>query len=189
MSEEEDEFQTVTTQCLASLLLGIETKLEGALSAMARINWAGMEMVRWHPGWPAPGRLPPLPHAHPGCTPLPASRPHGLPPRPCRLQAGDQSEYVGSFRRVLLDVGARLGPAMPPNYFRFFCDRLLRSFAPRFYENVFRCRKISDIGCQQASRVGAAWVCGCGGWVHAACLTWESRRGCHSEHGAVLSRA
>ncbi|EFN54878.1 hypothetical protein CHLNCDRAFT_23940 [Chlorella variabilis] len=111
MSEEEDEFQTVTTQCLASLLLGIETKLEGALSAMARINWAGMEM------------------------------------------AGDQSEYVGSFRRVLLDVGARLGPAMPPNYFRFFCDRLLRSFAPRFYENVFRCRKISDIGCQQASRM------------------------------------
>lgn len=27
-------------------------------------------------------------------------------------QAGDQSEYVGSFRRVLLDAAARLGPAM-----------------------------------------------------------------------------
>jgi hypothetical protein len=46
MSEEEDEFQTVITLCMASLLLGLETKLEAALTAMARINWAGMEMVR-----------------------------------------------------------------------------------------------------------------------------------------------
>lgn len=107
MSEEEDEFQSVVTHCLTSLLLGIETRLEAALSAMARINWGSMEM------------------------------------------AGDQSEYVGTFRAVLLDCGARLGPAMPPNYFRFFCDKLLRSFAPRYWENVFRCRKISDIGCQQ----------------------------------------
>ncbi|KAL4452083.1 hypothetical protein ABPG75_007745 [Micractinium tetrahymenae] len=107
MSEEEDEFQTVITHCLTSLLLGIETRLEGALAAMARISWGSMEM------------------------------------------AGDQSEYVGAFRTVLLDCGARLGPAMPANYFRFFCDKLLRSFAPRHYENVFRCRKISDIGCQQ----------------------------------------
>ena len=45
MSEEEDEFQTVISQCLASLLLGLETRLEGALGAMARVNWAGMEMV------------------------------------------------------------------------------------------------------------------------------------------------
>lgn len=48
MSEEEDEFQTVITLCLASLLLGIETRLEGALGAMARINWGAMEMVG---GW------------------------------------------------------------------------------------------------------------------------------------------
>lgn len=41
-------------------------------------------------------------------------------------------------------------PLRPPNYFRFFCDKLLRSFAPRFLENVYRCRKISDVGCQQA---------------------------------------
>jgi hypothetical protein len=45
MSEEEEEFQTVITLCLSSLLLGIETKLEGALGAMARVNWAGVEMV------------------------------------------------------------------------------------------------------------------------------------------------
>ena len=48
MSEEEDEFQGVITHCLTVLLLGIETRVEGALAAMARINWAGMEMVG---GW------------------------------------------------------------------------------------------------------------------------------------------
>lgn len=45
MSEEEDNFQSVVTHCLTSLLLGIETRLEGALGAMARINWGSMEMV------------------------------------------------------------------------------------------------------------------------------------------------
>ena len=72
-----------------------------------------------------------------------------LAPGPALRQAGDQSEYVGAFRRILLDSGARLGPAMPANYFRFFCDKLLHSLAPRFVENVFRCKKISDVGCQQ----------------------------------------
>lgn len=46
MGEEEDEFQGVVTACLASLLLGLETRLEGPLGAMARLNWAAMEMVR-----------------------------------------------------------------------------------------------------------------------------------------------
>lgn len=52
-------------------------------------------------------------------------------------------------------------PALPrpPNYFRFFCDKLLRSFAPRFLENVYRCRKISDVGCQQVH--GGEWP----GWA------------------------
>lgn len=54
MGEEEDELQGAITSCLASLLLGIETRLEGALAAMARLNWAGMEMVRG--GWGAGSR-------------------------------------------------------------------------------------------------------------------------------------
>lgn len=86
------------------------------------------------------------------------------------LQAGDQSEYVGTFRAVLLNCGGRLGPAMPPNYFRFFCDKLLRSFAPRYYENVFRCRKISDIGCQQ---VGQEKGPGSAAWGARASCRWE----------------
>jgi len=35
------------------------------------------------------------------------------------------------------------------HFCRFFCDKLLRSFAPRFLDNVLRCKKISDVGCQQ----------------------------------------
>lgn len=62
---------------------------------------------------------------------------------------GDQSEYIGAMRAALADVGTRAGPALPPNYFRFFCDKLLRSLAPRMLESVFRCRAISTAGCQQ----------------------------------------
>lgn len=45
MSELEDEFQAVVTQCLAVLLLGTETKLDAALQTMTRINWAAVEAV------------------------------------------------------------------------------------------------------------------------------------------------
>ena len=45
MGEEEDELQGAVTSCLASLLLGIETRLEGALAAMARLNWPGKRLV------------------------------------------------------------------------------------------------------------------------------------------------
>ena len=62
---------------------------------------------------------------------------------------GDQSEYVGAMRAAVVDVGARAGPALPPNYYRFFCEKLLRSLAPRMLESVFRCRAISSAGCQQ----------------------------------------
>lgn len=107
MGDEEGEFQSVITQCLGVLLLGIETRLEAGLAGMLRVSWGGVEV------------------------------------------AGDQSEYVGAFRRALVESGARLGAALPANYFHFFCDKLLRSFAPRLHEAVFRCRKISDVGCQQ----------------------------------------
>ncbi len=45
MSEEEDEFQGVITQCLGVLVLGIETRMDPALAAMARMPWATMEAV------------------------------------------------------------------------------------------------------------------------------------------------
>ena len=63
--------------------------------------------------------------------------------------AGDQSDFVGAMRAVLADVGTKAGSALPSNHFRFFCDKLLRSLAPRIREAIFRCRAISDAGCQQ----------------------------------------
>ncbi|KAG7673354.1 hypothetical protein Ndes2526B_g03205 [Nannochloris sp. 'desiccata'] len=106
-SEQEDEFRSVVTQCLSTLILGVETKLEIHLASLMRHNWAAVEI------------------------------------------AGDQSDFVGAMRAVLADVGTNAGPALPSNHFRFFCDKLLRSLAPRVREAIFRCRAISDAGCQQ----------------------------------------
>ena len=46
MGEEEEEFQGVVTACLNVLLLGIETRLDGGLQAMVRVNWSAVEAVR-----------------------------------------------------------------------------------------------------------------------------------------------
>ena len=90
---------------------------------------------------------------------------------------------MGTLRRVLADAGPRLGAALPPNYWRFFCDRLLRSFAPRFHEAVLRCRKISDAGAQQLrldAEVGG-WG---GGRVGGRARLPDSRT--HATHGCLL---
>lgn len=63
--------------------------------------------------------------------------------------AGDQSDYVSTMRSVLVEVGSTVGPLLPPNHFRFFCDKILRSLGPRIREAVLRCRHISDAGMQQ----------------------------------------
>lgn len=46
VSEEEDEFQLVATACLSVLILGTETRLDGALGHMTRLPWASLESVR-----------------------------------------------------------------------------------------------------------------------------------------------
>ncbi|KAH7283807.1 hypothetical protein KP509_34G024900 [Ceratopteris richardii] len=45
MSEVQDEFSVVITRALATLVQGLETKLEAELAAMARMAWATMESV------------------------------------------------------------------------------------------------------------------------------------------------
>jgi len=55
------------------------------------------------------------------------------------LQVGDQSDFVTSFSRVLAETAPRIGPALSPLHFRYFCDKLAVSFCPRFYEYIFRC--------------------------------------------------
>ena len=44
-----------------------------------------------------------------------------------------------SFSRVLAETAPRIGPALSPLHFRYFCDKLAVSFCPRFYEYIFRC--------------------------------------------------
>ena len=48
LSEEEDQFQAVTTACLNVLMLAVETRLDVALQQMTRVPWATLETVR-HP--------------------------------------------------------------------------------------------------------------------------------------------
>ena len=43
-----------------------------------------------------------------------------------------------SFSRVLAETAPRIGPALSPLHFRYFCDKLAVSFCPRFYETIFR---------------------------------------------------
>ncbi|DBB02539.1 hypothetical protein WJX82_000485 [Trebouxia sp. C0006] len=107
VSEEEDQFQAVTTACLTVLILAVETRLDAALQQMIRVPWATLETV------------------------------------------GDQSEFVNVFSKVLGQIGPRIGASLNGNYFRFFCDKLANSFTPRFYEYIFRCRKIGEAGSQQ----------------------------------------
>ena len=54
------------------------------------------------------------------------------------LQVGDQSDFVTGFSRVLAETAPRIGPALSPLHFRYFCDKLAVSFCPRFYEYIFR---------------------------------------------------
>lgn len=45
MSDEEDQFQAVTTSCLNVLILAVETRLDIALQQMTRMPWATLETV------------------------------------------------------------------------------------------------------------------------------------------------
>ncbi|KAK9837632.1 hypothetical protein WJX74_001749 [Apatococcus lobatus] len=62
---------------------------------------------------------------------------------------GDQSDFVNTFSKTLSELGPKIGAALNENHFRFFCDKLANSLAPRFFEAIFRCRKIGEAGSQQ----------------------------------------
>ena len=46
VGEEEEAFAAVTTACLNVLVLGVETKLDVALTAMQKMNWSTVDSVR-----------------------------------------------------------------------------------------------------------------------------------------------
>ena len=62
---------------------------------------------------------------------------------------GDQSEYVSAISAVAATSIPLISSLLSPVYFQFFVDKLAASFAPRFYVNIFKCKRISDTGAQQ----------------------------------------
>ena len=135
MSEEEDEFQGLITHCLTVLLLGIETRLEGALGSMARLNWGTMEMVRAAGGgWRGTRRRRSGPtYLRPGLPPCPSPTPCPPPPaggRPERVRGHVPPRAAGRG----CAAGPRHAPQLLPLLLRqaaaLFCTALLRKRAP-----------------------------------------------------------
>ncbi len=63
---------------------------------------------------------------------------------------GDQSDFASQACSIISDTGRRIRPPnLSQNYFTFFCDKLVRSFAPRLFDAVFRCGPIRQAGGQQ----------------------------------------
>jgi len=63
---------------------------------------------------------------------------------------GDQSDFTIEACAILKDLGRRIRPpALSMNYFTYFCDKLIRSFAPRIFDALFKCGPISQAGGQQ----------------------------------------
>jgi len=108
MTDVEEEYANLVTQCLSVLLLGVETKLDVPLSALMRKNWLAVDVT------------------------------------------GDQSEYMLDISKILRDTSALIKPPRLSNlYYRFFCDKLLRSFASRLLTAIYRCGPVSQAGGQQ----------------------------------------
>ena len=47
------------------------------------------------------------------------------------------------------DLMPQLGESLHPLYVRFFCDKFVASFVPRLIGNIYRCRRIGEVGAQQ----------------------------------------
>ncbi|KAF5179694.1 Vacuolar protein sorting-associated protein 53 a [Thalictrum thalictroides] len=62
---------------------------------------------------------------------------------------GDQSEYVNAINSILSTSIPVLGSLLTPIYFQFFLDKLAASLAPRFYQNIYKCKHIPETGAQQ----------------------------------------
>ncbi|KAF3323903.1 vacuolar protein sorting-associated protein 53 A [Carex littledalei] len=62
---------------------------------------------------------------------------------------GDQSEYVNGINSILSASIPVLGSLLSPTYFQFFLDKLAASLGPRFSQNIYKCKSISETGAQQ----------------------------------------
>lgn len=107
MSEVQDEFSSVITKALITLVNGLETKFDAEMAAMTRVPWGTLESV------------------------------------------GDQSDYVNGINSILSSSIPVLGSLLSPIYFQFFLDKLASTLAPRFYQNIYKCKHIPETGAQQ----------------------------------------
>ncbi|KAJ3056157.1 Vacuolar protein sorting-associated protein 53 [Rhizophlyctis rosea] len=63
---------------------------------------------------------------------------------------GDQSDYVNTIATTLqFSVGAVKQHFASNKYFRTFCDKFSESFLGRYYNNIFKCKPISEVGAEQ----------------------------------------
>ena len=61
----------------------------------------------------------------------------------------DTSAYMSDLVTVTREMLPLLGEALHPLYVRFFCDKFVASFVPRLIGNIYRCRRIGEVGAQQ----------------------------------------
>eukprot|EP01028_Stygiella_incarcerata_P013922 TRINITY_DN8643_c0_g1_i1.p1 TRINITY_DN8643_c0_g1~~TRINITY_DN8643_c0_g1_i1.p1 ORF type:complete len:859 (-),score=212.96 TRINITY_DN8643_c0_g1_i1:47-2461(-) len=65
-------------------------------------------------------------------------------------EVGDQSSYVETINEGIQSVVNICAPIMSLSYYRFFCDKLLSWFVPRFIAGILKIKKIGDqAGAQQ----------------------------------------
>ena len=61
----------------------------------------------------------------------------------------DPSPYVGTLCQILTDRMAEIIKHLSTSYVRLFCNKFIVYFPRRFTQQFYRCRRISDQGCQQ----------------------------------------
>lgn len=61
----------------------------------------------------------------------------------------DTSTYMTEIVTRLREMLPQLGEALLPLYVRWFCDKFVASFVPRFIGHIYRCRRIGEVGAQQ----------------------------------------
>jgi len=61
----------------------------------------------------------------------------------------DTSPYMFDLVAVARDMMPQLGEALREMYVRYFCDKFVAAFVPRLIGNIYRCRRIGEVGAQQ----------------------------------------
>ena len=61
----------------------------------------------------------------------------------------DTSNYMQELTSICRELMPQLGESLHSLYVRFYCDKFVASFVPRLIGNIYRCRRIGEVGAQQ----------------------------------------